>query len=95
MLEAWAHRVPVVAAASQGPSALIDHGSNGMLVPVDMSEAMASTIQAVLSSPELGQRLVEGGRASFEADFTEAAVVRAYLDFFARVSQTCAASPAR
>lgn len=95
VLEAWAHRVPVVAAASQGPSALIDHGSNGMLVPVDMSEAMASTIQAVLSSPELGQRLVEGGRASFEADFTEAAVVRAYLDFFARVSQTCAASPAR
>ena len=35
MLEAWAAGTPLVAAASQGPAALIEDGANGLLVPVD------------------------------------------------------------
>ena len=45
MLEAWAAGTPLVAAASQGPSALIEDGGNGLLVPVDDAPALAAAIR--------------------------------------------------
>ena len=45
MLEAWATGVPLVAAASQGPTALIADGGNGLLVPVDDAPALAAAIR--------------------------------------------------
>ena len=46
MLEAWAAGTPLVAAASQGPAALIEDGGNGLLVPVDDAPALAAAIAA-------------------------------------------------
>jgi len=37
-------------------------------------------------APVLAARLVAGGRAAYQASFTETAVVRRYLDFFAEVA---------
>jgi glycosyltransferase involved in cell wall biosynthesis len=42
MLEAWAAGTPLIAAASQGPAALISDGVNGLLVPVDDAPALAA-----------------------------------------------------
>ena len=44
MLEAWAAGTPLVAAASQGPAALIEDGGNGLLVPVDDVAALAAAV---------------------------------------------------
>src|SRR6185295_10481145 len=48
MLEAWAAGTPLIAAASQGPSALIDDGGNGLLVPVDDAPALVAAIRRVM-----------------------------------------------
>lgn len=83
VIEAWARGLPVVAAASAGPSWLIRDGKSGILVPVDDARALAEALELVLTDRELAARLAAGGRAAYAERFTEAAVVRGYLDLFA------------
>lgn len=82
VIEGWAHGRPVVAAASAGPAALIRHGENGMLAPVDDATALAACIRDVLADSGLASRLALAGEAAYQAGFTQEAVVRRYLDYF-------------
>ncbi len=85
VIEAWAQGVPVVAADSAGPAALIRHGETGLLVPVNDAPALARAIRDALADREMALRIGAAGRAAFEARFTESIVVGRYLDFFAKV----------
>jgi len=82
MIEAWAHNVPLIAAAADGPRGLIDDGRNGLLVAIDDSEGLARAMTRLVREPGLCAGLVAEGRADFEAAYTEAAVVEQYLDFY-------------
>lgn len=82
MIEAWAQDVPLIAAAADGPRGLIEDGRNGLLVPVDDTGALAAAMRRLVEEPALGPALAAGGRADFEARFTEAAVVERYLAFY-------------
>ena len=75
IIEAWAHGVAVVAADAEGPRQLIEDGRNGLLVPREDAPALAAAIRAA-GSPAA---LVEGGKASFAASYTEETVVGEYL----------------
>jgi glycosyltransferase involved in cell wall biosynthesis len=86
VLEGWMHRVPVVAAASQGPGMLIEDGRTGLLVPVDDAPALAGALARVLADKALAARLGEAGRARFESEFTEEAAAARYLDLFERIA---------
>jgi len=86
VIEAWAHRVPVVAADSEGPGTLLENQANGLLVPVEDAETMGAAVRHLLDHPDLAGRLAAAGRAAFEAQFTEAKVVARYLEFFQQVS---------
>jgi glycosyltransferase involved in cell wall biosynthesis len=85
VIEAWTAGVPVVATMSDGPAALISAEGNGLLVPVDDAPALAAAMTRLAGDAALRARLAETGRKSYEAEFTEAAVVTAYRDLFARV----------
>ncbi len=85
VLEGWAAGKPMVAAASQGPSWLIEPGRNGLLVPVDDAAAMAGAIRSLLDDPDRAAALAAAGRETFEAGYTEEAVVAQYLDLFQRL----------
>lgn len=89
VLEAWAQRRPLVATASQGPSALIRNEESGLLVAVDDAAALAAAIRRVISDPGLAGRLVAGGWAAYQADFTEATSVARYLELFERLAREC------
>ena len=95
VIEAWARRVPVVAAASVGPAALIASGETGLLVPVDDAAALAGSLATLLDHPALAERLRAAGRSAYEARFTEEAVVAQYRAFFEKVvaQGPCAALP--
>ncbi len=86
VIEAWAQDRPVVAATSAGPAALIREGENGLLVPIDDPPALAAALRRLMNDPELRRRLAAGGRASYERDHTEAAVVAKYRAFFEQVA---------
>jgi glycosyltransferase involved in cell wall biosynthesis len=86
MLEAWAAGIPLVAAASQGPAALIADGSNGLLVPVDDAPALATAIGRVLADPALRARLIERGRTDYQLGFTREAVTQRMIALYTKIA---------
>ena len=86
VIEAWAHRVPVVAAAAKGPEALIEHGESGLLVPVDDADALAEATRRILDDQDLADRFIGGGQSAYESEFTEPVVIDKYLDMFQQLT---------
>ena len=84
-IEAWASRTPLVAAASAGPAGIIRDGANGLLVPIDDAAALATALNRVIDDPALASRLVEGGWQRYQAEFTEAVVVKRWLGLYRRL----------
>ncbi len=86
VIEAWAQGLPVVAAASLGPAALIESEENGLLVPLEDAAALAEAVGRVMADNGLAARLSAGGREAFANGYTENAVVARYMEFFERVA---------
>jgi len=85
MLEAWAAGTPLIAAASQGPSALIDDGGNGLLVPVDDAPALVAAIRRVMADPALETRFIERGRTEYQERFTREGVTRRMIALYTAI----------
>ena len=85
ILEAWARRKPVVAAASEGPTELIVDRENGLLVPVDDASALASALRRPLDDASLAAQLASSGYSTLRDNFSEDAVVGGYLALFDRL----------
>lgn len=83
VIQAWAHGLPIVAAESQGPRALIHDGADGLLVPIDDAEALAGGVRRLLDDPKLRGRLAAAGAARVRAEFSETAVVARWKALFA------------
>lgn len=82
VIQAWAHGLPVVAAASQGPSALIRSGDDGLLAPIDDADALAAGVRRILDEPMLRAALIEKAAERVEADFSRDAVVAQWRTLF-------------
>ena len=75
VIQAWAHGLPVIAAASKGPAALIAQGEDGLVVPVDDAPALAEAVKRLLANPALRQAMAEAGKRRVAGEFSEASVV--------------------
>lgn len=69
IIEAWAHAKPVVAYATGAPANLITHDVDGLLVPPEDTDALASALYRLWSDPDLCRRLGEAGRRNVEQRF--------------------------
>ncbi len=54
-------------------------------MPVDDAAALAAAVRRLIDDRALGAALARAGRARYETEFTESAVVRRYLAFFNQV----------
>lgn len=86
ILDAWTAGIPLVAAAALGPAAYVINEENGLLVPIDDADALALAVNRLIGDPALRQRLVDGGRATWSAEFTETKVVGRWRDLFTTVT---------
>jgi glycosyltransferase involved in cell wall biosynthesis len=84
-IEAWAAKIPLIAAASQGPGAYIENGVNGLLVPVDHVDALANAMRRLIAEPALRAQIVAGGTKSYEEGFTKSVYVRDVFAFYDKV----------
>lgn len=82
VLEAWATGTPIVAAASQGPSWLIEDGCNGLLFDVDNVIQCAAQVNRLLADGQLAERLVEQGRRTFSQEFSMEVIIGRYKALF-------------
>jgi glycosyltransferase involved in cell wall biosynthesis len=87
IIEAWAASKPVIAASCSGPAELVKDERNGLLVAVDDAAALAAAMRRVAEDKALAASLAAAGHAAFAAEFSEARVVAAYRDFFAKVAR--------
>jgi glycosyltransferase involved in cell wall biosynthesis len=85
VLEAWAHQLPIAAAASEGPSWLIEDGVNGLLFPIDDVAACAEASNRLLTDQDLVAKCTQGGHSKWQAEFSQEAIVDQYLRFFDEV----------
>jgi len=83
VIQSWAHGLPVIAAESQGPKALIHDGGDGLLTPVDDADALAAGVGRLLADPALRKKLAAAGAARVKAEFSQAAVVDQWKALFA------------
>ena len=86
VLEGWAQSKPVIAAASDGPRYLIEHGKNGLLSPVDDPISLASMIKGLLNDPKNSKALAKSGNSIVISNFTKSIVVSKYQDLFDEIS---------
>jgi len=82
VIQAWAHGLPVVAADSQGPKALIEDGRDGLLVAIDDADALAAGVRRLLAEPKLAAGFKARGLGRVAAEFSEAAVVGQWKTLF-------------
>jgi glycosyltransferase involved in cell wall biosynthesis len=87
VIEAWSAGVPVVAAASMGPAALVRDGVTGLLVPIEDADALARAMTQLAESRALRAELAAAGRAAYAAEFSESVVVAQYRDFFEHIAR--------
>lgn len=86
ILEAWANAVPVVSTRTAGPVELIEDGRDGILVPLADPTGLAEGIRRALALDAAARHaFTSAGRARLERDFSEEAIVGAYLDLYRRL----------
>jgi glycosyltransferase involved in cell wall biosynthesis len=87
VVEAFSAGRPVVAAAAAGPRELIRANEDGLLVPIEDSAALATSLGLVLGTPALAARLALAGRARFVAEFAEQPVLACWRTFLTTVEK--------
>jgi glycosyltransferase involved in cell wall biosynthesis len=84
LMEAMAHRLPVVAASVMGTSELVQDGENGLLVRPGRPDELAAAVERLAADRELRRRLGEAGCRTVESGFSVAASAVQLRDLLAR-----------
>ena len=84
-VDAWAASRPLVAADAVGPAAYVKNEVNGLLIPKNDVDALATALSRVISDKALATKLVEGGRASYEQQFNKAAFQRDSVALYEKI----------
>ncbi len=84
-VDAWAASRPLVVADAVGPAAYVEDGVSGLLIPKNDDEALADAMRKVIEDKALAAKLVAGGRAAYEAQFTKAVFIRDSLAAYQRI----------
>jgi glycosyltransferase involved in cell wall biosynthesis len=87
IIEAMAHRIPVIAVGTCGPGEIIQDHKTGILVPADNVEALSEAMLNVAQDRQLTDRLVnaafEHTMSNFTADKTAAQIQEVYMELLA------------
>jgi glycosyltransferase involved in cell wall biosynthesis len=82
VLEAFAAAVPVIATAAGGTPEVVEHGTNGLLVPPGDAAALANALQVLFSSTARRRALGRNGQHKVRTRFTFPAQAQQYQDLF-------------
>ncbi len=93
LMEAMAHRLPVVAAGVMGIRELVRDGDNGLVVRPGRADELVHAIGRLAGDPEERRRMGESGRRTVEAEFDVLASAARLRDLFARYAAPRSRTP--
>ena len=82
LLEAMAHKLPVVATAVDGNKEVVVDGETGILVPPQNEKALAEALINMLSDPSLMENMGEAGSKRVKRFFSIRGMIKNYNDFY-------------
>lgn len=88
ILEAWAHRRPVLATATPGASELVEHGVSGYLTPIGDTHALVRGLAELIRDTAFAERLGEAGYREVQSRYSPEIILTAYADLYARLIET-------
>jgi len=94
MVEAWATKTPIIAAASQGPAAYMKNEENGLLIEIDDTEGLSIAMNRLLNDTTLCEQIISGGTKTYKETFTEDAVTREYMALYTKLLSSAASRAA-
>jgi glycosyltransferase involved in cell wall biosynthesis len=80
LLEAAACGLPLITTDAPGCRELVEHGKNGLLIPLQDPEALANAIDTLAQSPEERQRMGRNARKRVEESLNERAIAQQTVD---------------
>ena len=81
VLEAWAHGCPLVAAATDGPAELVEHGVTGWLTRNEDAGDLARGIKALLRDRDRAAGLAQAGAERYRQRFAKTRILDQYEEF--------------
>jgi len=85
ILEAWAHKLPVIATAIPAPKAIVTPDENALLVAPDSEQELARAIGRLITEPGLAEKLARAGHKKIRAEYERRAVLEKYEQLYQRV----------
>ena len=82
IIEAFAAQVPVIASNLGGPSNLVIHQENGLLVEPGLASALRAAAETLHSDTALRQQLAESAYRSFQAHYTDRRNYETLMDIY-------------
>jgi glycosyltransferase involved in cell wall biosynthesis len=78
-IDAWVHEKPLIVSAVGGLNALVEDRQHGLKVPTEDPTALAQAIRTLATDKSLQKKVVQGGLARWQEQYSEATVVADYL----------------
>ena len=86
LLEAAAMGKPLITKNAAGCREVVEHGVNGLLVPVKDAEALARAMLCMIEHPTMRERMGKAGRQKMEREFDERMVIEKIWQVYTRES---------
>jgi len=86
VLEAWAHGRPLVTTLFRGAREIATHGEDAWCVPCDDPTALAEGLRTLIADEGLQRRLVTGGHATLQRNFSEPEVMSQYEQLYRQLT---------
>lgn len=80
--EAFAHQMPVISTASQGPKAMIQDGHNALMTAIDNVEELTHAINRLIHDTDLREKVAVNGFQTYKKNYSEDVVVNNYIQLF-------------
>jgi glycosyltransferase involved in cell wall biosynthesis len=88
LLEAMACGLPTISSLLPGVSEVIEHNTNGLLVPPDDREAISDAVLRLLENPDVAQRLGNAAHQTIMKHYSLDVVADRYVHLYTSLAET-------
>ena len=87
IIEAWAHKIPVIVSETGGPKVIVKNNFNGLKFKNEDMFDLLKKIKLIKNNINLRKKITLNGFQEFKAKYAEHLIIDKYIKFFQKVSK--------